>query len=343
MTVGDGVPFLGHESAISIAKQATNTTFVTSGAFIEFNSESFTQNREEIKLTSINSTRDIKKRLIGNEALEMSIESDLDLASDGLINILKQAMGGTVSSAIGSTGVYTHTFNTGDMENNAASAGASDMKSLSIGIRKGSTNTWEVAGCRVNSLNIKGEIGSPVVLSAELIANSVTAATSIGAAAVSISQVLPVNFTGVTIKTGDSITNLGAECFTSFEFALSNGLDGDQRKLGTRNVAQIPPGMRELTCNLAQRFDTMTAINRYLQNTLTAIEITLDNEQTIASNSPLTYQAIIKLPEAYWNTTQPEVGGPETLAHETEVTALYNASAAYSVQMTVRNGTAAYD
>ena len=345
MAVGNNIPHQGWQSALVIAKQATSTTFVTAGSFIEFNSESLKPEREELKLASINTTRDYHKRLIGNESIAGAIEMDLNGNNDGCINLIKQAMGGTLSSSahVSSAAAYTHTIRVGDMESNAASAGASRMQSLSIGVRKGATNTWQVAGCRINTLGIKAEIGSPVILNADIIGQSVTNHTSIGAAAVSFNNDLPLLFNNVTVEVGDSITNASTEeFFTAFEIELGNNLDGDQRALGSRNIVNSYPGKRDLTVKLTQRFDTLTAHNRFLQNTLTAIKITLDSGVTLAGAS-VTNSLIINIPQAYWNSNTPETGDVGVMVHEIEAGAIYDSTAAYAIEMTLVNGTASYD
>lgn len=342
MTVGSGVPKMGWQSAIGVAKETTFGTFVTSTAFIEFSSESLKMEREEILIEAINTSRDITKRLVGNETVGGTIEAPLNVASDALVLIMKQAMGGTLSSAAVSGGSsYLHTLYTGDMEDNKDSATAADFKSLSIAVRRGDADAFNYYGCRVSQLTISGEVGSPINISAEIVGKGMSISATIPA--VSLSDVLPVNFTGITIQTGDSITNVSAECFTSFEFVLNNNIDTDQRCLGSRQVAQLPPLKRNVTLTLNQRFDTTTAFNRFFSNTITAIKVTCDAEQTITTGAT-TYSMIINLPKCYLNSTQPEVGGADVLTQELMFTALYssNTNSTYSVQMLVCNATSGY-
>lgn len=340
MGIGNGTPFMGYDSAIAIAKETTFGTFVTATSFLEFNSESFKFMREEIKLEAINSTRDFKKRMIGNETVEGAIEAPLNVASDAVVNIIKQAMGGSVASSSISTTSYKHILNVGDMENNA-STGTDPMKSLSVLVRKGDTHEWAFSGMRVNTLTIKGEVGQPIMFSAEFIGKgaSLTSTTP----AVSYSDILPVNFTGVEIGVADSITaaTLIAECFTAFEFTLNNNLDGDQRCLGTRNIAVLPPVRREVSLKLSQRFDTITAYSRALANTMSAVRIILSGDTAIADAT--TYSMAIRLPAVYFNTSpMPEVGDAGVLMQELEGTCMYNTAAAYVVQMDILNATANY-
>ena len=345
MAVGNATPKMGYDSCIGVAQETTFGTFVTTTAsYIEFNTESLKHSREEIKLESINNSRDFTKRIIGNETVEGAIEADLDINADGLVYIMKQAMGGTVGISTISATEFVHTLNTGNMEANKGTTTASDIKSLSFAVRKGDANTFNVAGARVGNLTIKGEVGAPIIMSAEIIGQYMSISSTIGGV-ISYSDVTPLYFKGVTIKTSDTITSasLTAEYFTAFEFTLNNNLDGDQRSLGSRNITVLPPGKREITCKLTQRFDTTTSYDRFISNTATAIQIVLDSETTVGTTGGnTTYSCIINIPAAYWNSNMPEVGGNEVLTHEIESSGMYSAEEGFSVQIVVRNDTANY-
>jgi len=339
MAVGNAVPKMGYQSAVGIAEETTLGTFVTATAFIEFNSESLKQEREELKVPAVNTTRDYKKRMIMNETVSGSLEAPVNVAEDAFALIVKQAMGGTVSANTLAAGAVEHTFNTGDMESNAGTNTSSDVKGLSISVRRGDTNVWNHAGCRVNNLTLSGEIGSPVGFTCEIIGSGCSISSSIPT--VSFSDVLPINFVDIAFETGDSITNVSAEYVTNFELSLNNNIDGDQRSLGSRNISVLPPVMRDVALTVGMRFDTTTAYDRFIDNTMTAIRITADTGVTITAGGT-TYAMIIRIPAAYLNSNQPEVGGAETLTQELSYTGMYNTEAAYSIQMMIRNATANY-
>ena len=344
MTIGDGAPYLGYDSAIGVAEETAYGTFKTSTAFIEFNTEAMKQEREEMKLASINTTRDYTKRLIMNETVSGSIEAPFNAAEDAMALIVKQAMGGTSTVNTIAAGAVEHTFLAGDMESNKGTSTATDIKGLSVAVRRGgaraTNNTFNYAGCRVNTLTIKGEVGSPVLLTAELIGQ--TASMSATIPTVSFSNVLPLNFVGISITSGDSITNLSVEYFTSFEFVLTNNLS-DQRRLGSRSVSTLPPVMRDISLTLGQRFDTITAYERFKTNTLTAIKIVCDSATTITAGGT-TYAMWIDLPECFLNSNEPEVGGPDPLTHELNFTAMFAdyTATSYANNITIRNATANY-
>ena len=279
MGIGDTRKY-GYKSFVGVAEEKiTYGTKTTATAFVEFNSESFKRNIEEKKIEALNTSRDFTKRILLNETVEGSLEFNLNVGSDGVVQILKQAMGGTVASAAVTqgastiTGAYIHTLYAGDMESNKATTTANDTKSLTFTVRKGGTHLWDFIGNRVNTLTIKGEVGSPVVVTAEL--QGKTASISSDSLTPVFSDVLPVNFTGITVKTGDSITNVSAETFIGFELTNNYNLvnDNNARALGSRTVSILPATRREVTLKLTQRFDTTTAYDRFLESTATAIQI----------------------------------------------------------------------
>ena len=335
MSVGNNNPFMGWESILGVAPETTFGTFVTSTAWIEFNSESLKHGIELIKIEAINSRREYTKTLQGNTSVEGAIEMPFNCASDGCIRILQQGMGGTATVAAASGSSYTHTLKNGDMENNT-------MKSLSIAVRPGaSTNkTWNFFGCRVNNLTIKGEAGSPVVMSADLIGKGCSTSATIPAAV--YSDVLPCNFVGATIKTGATSSSLSEEYFKSFELSLQNNLNTDHRVLGSRELQTLRPARLNIILKVNQVFDTTTAYDRFTAMTSTYFEITLDSQQVVSSSSTGTYKAVITLPNCKLNSNTPSVSGPGPITQELEYVCLYASTQAYAMQMTVRNKTASY-
>jgi len=157
----------GYDSILGVAEETTLGTYVTATATDYFHSESLKLTREKMRGESINSTRDNVFLVQGKESVEGAIELDVNLQSDLFHLILKQAMGGTVSSArAASTTIasYRHTFAVGNMENNDSSVSSADVKGLSFWVRRGDTTTNGFAffGNRVNQLTISGEVGQPV-------------------------------------------------------------------------------------------------------------------------------------------------------------------------------------
>ena len=356
MAVGDGAKF-GYTSLLGVSPEVTYGTAVTATSFIAFNSESMKVSKEQLLLDSINTTRNYQKRMFGNTTVDGSIEADLDVGSDAVVNIIKQALGGTCASATmgaGQPAVFIHTIWEGNMENNVFSAtGGTNTTGLTIQVRKGgvvaaagtiTSDLYTFNGCRVNSLSIKGELGQPIRFTAELIGKDCTVSTD--SLTASFSTLLPLHFTGVTFSLGDTIGNLAAESIQGFEFNLSNNLVGDNaaRKLGSETIQILPPTRREVKLSITQRWDTATAFTRYQSGTTAALKIVMTSTQTIsAAAGATTYSMAINLPKCYRNTGLPEVGDFGVLSQDIEYTAIHDSEQGYCAQAVICNATTDYN
>jgi hypothetical protein len=336
MSVGNNTPNMGYQSLLGICQETTFGTLKTATAVMEFNSEGIKSVIEEKMLEEINSTRHFKKRLLLNETVEGPIEFNFNPASDAQVWLLKQCLGGTVTTSTIASGQYNHTFYTGNMESNAGSSGA-DVKGLSVSVKRGANDTWSYYGGRVNSLTIKGEVGGPVVFTANMVFKGSTCPSTCPTA--SFSDVLPVNFSGVTVNTGVSAGSVSEEYFKSFELTINNNIVTDHRVLGSRQVASLPPVKQEVKLKLVQAYDTLTSANRALANTMTAFTILLNTGVTLGSTN---YSAIIKIPKTYFNSTTPNVGDNGMLSYEIDCSALYGSSLGATVQFLVTNATTTY-
>jgi len=345
MAVGNSVPFMGYDSCITVAKQLTTTTFVTGTAFLEFNSESMKREIEEVKLPSIRNSRSFIRRIQTNEVISGSIDYDLNPASDAGMWIIRQGMGGTSAVSVLSAAVsFQHTWYPGNMENTGSSAGSSPIRAVSISVRKGNTNTWDYNFCRVNSFTIKGEIGNPIAVTADIIGQSATAVSTIGTTAPTFTAINPLMFHNVVITTGISIGAASTEeFFTGFEFTVNNNIDTDQRSLGSKAVTQLPPVMRDVSLKLSSRFDTLTSYNRFIQATATAIKIVITSDTKITGSDTHYYIFEIDIPKAYYSGHVPEVGGSGVLAYEVNTAIVQDASSTVDCRILVKNGTANYD
>jgi hypothetical protein len=348
MAIGDGYS-LNWKSALGVAKETTWGTFQTATAFLEFNSESLDRKLEEKILQGINSQREAFKRILTTETVDGTIEADLNVGSDALVNLLKQAMGGTVSSAqIAATGAYTHTLRVGDMENNKSTSTATgDMKGLTIQARKGDY-VFSYQGMKVDSFTIKAESGSPVMVTFSLVGKTATLTTALSTT-VTYTDALPMIFHGVTVVKASSIgaitTTATQETYQSFELTVNNNIMKDIRQLGQRTVSHLPQGGLNVSLKFAQRMDTTTAYNVWTSETSTAFGIYLDSNYSVGTSGGSTYSMFIGVPNAKLNYSIPKVGGRDgILTHELSYTCLReNTTTSYAVQMIVNNATTSYE
>lgn len=339
MSVGNGVPFLGYSSYVGIAEETAFGTLVTATSFAEFTTESFLKEREELLREEINTTRDFTRRMTGNVTVNGSCEMPMNIADDCIVYLLKQALGGTCGSTTIVAGSISHVLNVGDMENNESTSGGADTKSLSIQVRRGSEHQWSYRGVRVNSVTIKGEVGAPVTAAFELMGQHGT--NSSDSLTASFSNINPLNFTGVTFQTGITISAVTTEYISAFELVISNNL-AEQRNLGSDAIYALPPLRRDVKLKLTQQFDTLTAYNRFIQNTKTAIQILMDTGISLGAAGGSSYSMHINLPACYYNNIAPAVGSVEAISQELNVSAIKDTTTSYVVQMQIHNATLTY-
>jgi hypothetical protein len=339
MSVGNGTPFLGYDSYIGIAEESTYSSVQTATTFVEFTSEGFIKEIEEQRREEINTTRDFTRRMTGNVTVSGSLEAPLNIAADGFIYLMKQAMGGTCSSAtLTAVGAYSHTLNVGNMEDNKGTSSADDVKGLTVTVRRGLTNQWQYKGMRVNTMTIKGEVGSPITATFELMGRYGTSSSD--SLTASFTNINPLNFSGVTFNTGATISAVSTEYITGFEFTLANNL-AEQRVLGSPYVYAMPPLRRDVKLKLNQQFDTLTSYNRFIQATKTAIQIILDTGVTLSAAAS-TYSMSINIPCCYFNNVNPQVGSIEAINQELDVSAIKDTTTSYVCQIKVNNATEDY-
>lgn len=346
MAIGDGYE-LNYKSFVAVSKETTWGTFVTATACLEFNTESIARNIPGQMLTAVNSQREVHKRILGNETVSGALDVDLNIANDAVVNIIKQAMGGTVTSTPITTGAYTHVLTTGDMEANAGTSTSTDMRGLSMVVRRGGTYSWCFQGMRVNSLTIKGEIGKPIMMTADFVGQTGSISSALVITPV-YPDTIPLIWTGVTVSHADSIGAIAgatARTYQSFEVKLDNKLQTDSRQLGSRQITALPVGGQEVSLKLTQRFDTTTSNANWLAETPEAIRILMTSSQTIGGlANTTTYSMYIDLPRCMLDYKNPTVGGRDgALSHELNFMCLRdNTTTSYAIKAEICNATASY-
>lgn len=314
MGVGSGTA-LGWGTLLGFGEETTWGTKITATNFMEFSSESLKKTIEEEKLESLGTGRSFARRVQKEVGVEGSISYNLHPV-DG-IKLLKHALMGTVTSAvIGATVGYNHTFSASDMS-------SITQKGLSFEVRpdKDTTTAFYFTGCRVNEFKISGEIGKPIAAEVSLIGKDATT----GAFATTTAAYSPANpfmFNHVTFQfdgTIASMTSTSVENIVSFELSINNNLQSDEnaRSLGTDLLTALPPGRRDISLSVVQRYDTTTAFDRFRQGSQGAVRLKFDTGQTIGS-ALTTYSMFIDLPKVYYKSVETEIGGAEIITHNVE-------------------------
>lgn len=307
MGIGENAE-LGVNSYVAFWKESSFGTFPATGSTNASTMEPLTIGfKTEIsnqKLETISRNRGFTKRVQLDKTVAGTIEQFLHPQESVLP--LAVALGGGISSASLSGG-FIHSMTAGNFDTSPAS--------MSFQVRKGATNHFQYVGGRVNNCTITGNVGEPVKVSYEFMFKDSTQSGSDISGDLSISTVLPFTYVQGTYRyatTEGSITSTATECITGFELSIVNNLKNDAtvRCLGSNVPATIPPTRRAVEFKINQRFDTLTAWSRFINNNEGSVELFFEG-QSISAKQNFTCQ--IRLPKVYINTPDPEVTGPNDI------------------------------
>lgn len=304
MTIGQGYE-MGVVSYVAMFKETTFGTFPADGATgastMEPLSVGFKTEIASQKLETISRNRGATKRVQLDKTVGGTLEQYLHPEESVLP--IAVALGGGIASASLSGG-FVHSLTAGNFDTSPAS--------LSFQVRKGATNHWQYMGGRVNSLVISANVGEPVKVSYEFMFQDSTQAGTDIASSLSISSVLPFTYVQGAYRyagTEASITSTAIEYIQSFELTINNNIknDASARAIGSNIPQVLAPTNRSIEFKMNQRFDTLTAWNRFVDNTQGAIELFFEG-QSVSSKQNFTCQ--IRMPKVFMNTPDPEISGP---------------------------------
>jgi hypothetical protein len=299
---------LGVNSYVAFWKETTWGTFPATAAtgsssmeplMIGFKTEITNQ-----KLEAISRNRGFTKRVQLDKNVSGTLEQYLHPIESVLP--LAVALGGGISSASLSGG-FVHSLSAGNFDTLPSS--------LSFQVRKGLTHHWQYTGGRVNNCVITAAIGEPVKVSYEFMFKDSTQSGTDISGSLSISAILPFTYVQGTYRyagTEASITSTAVECITGFELSIVNNLKNDAtaRCLGSNVLAVLPPTRRAIEFKITQRFDTLTAWNRFINNEQGSVELLFVGQSISAKQN---YTCQIRLPKVHINTPDPEVTGPNDI------------------------------
>lgn len=307
MVVGSNAE-LGVNSYVAFWKEATWGTFPATGATnastLEPLSIGFKVEITNQKLETISRNRGFTKRVQLDKNVAGSLEQYLH-AQESVLPLAASLGGGISSSSI--SGGFTHSLTSGNFD--------TDASSLAFQVRKGQTYHWQYTGGRVNNCVITANVGEPVKVSYEFIFKDATQTGSDISGDLSISAVLPFTYVQGSYRYADteaSLTSTATEEITGFELGINNNLKSDAtaRAIGSNVLSTLPPTRRAIEFKITQRFDTLTAWNRFINNDQGSIDLLFEGQ---SASAKVNYSCQITLPKVHVNTPDPEVTGPNDI------------------------------
>lgn len=256
------------------------------------------------KLDAISRNRGFTKRVQLDKNVGGPLEQFLHPEESPVL--LALALGGGLVTGSLSAG-FTHSISAGEY--------SSTINSLTILVRKGDTHHWQYTGGRINTMKISGTIGEPVRCTYDFIFKDSSQTGSDISDHLTISSALPFTYVDGTYNyaaTEGSLTSTVAEDITGFELTINNNLisDANVRKLGSNVLQTLPPTRRDIEFKITQRFDTVTAWNRFIANTQGSVELVFAGASCSAKQN---YGCRIRMPKVFVDTPDVEVTGPNDI------------------------------
>jgi hypothetical protein len=330
MAIGDGSQ-AAVRSYVAVAKETAFGTYATCTTAVEVISCGFRTNIKTMKLDTLSTNRGSSRRVQLDKEVAGTIETYAHPVESPLI--FGAALGGSITSTIVSTGVYSHVFEAGNFTNTLAS--------LSFNVRKGDTQVWQYQGGRVNSLKLTANVGEPLKLSADFVFKDSSTLTNDVSAVLSLTSYIPWTFVHGTFTYSAT-----AQKVTGFELSIDNGLksDKDARALGQNTLVVLPATRREIGFKITQRFDTTATWASFMEMTSGAVQLVFTSTDSLSSsNFP---KLTIDMPKVGMRSPDPELkGSGDIIMSDIEYDVMVDnpmTSTGYDIKFTVVNNVALY-
>jgi hypothetical protein len=270
-------------------------------------SESLRQSRNLLTSKTIRSSRNAQKPVRGN--VEVAGDVNFELAPQ-YGKLLRHIFGNY--TAVSGAGFSTHTYKVGDLP-----AGGLNIEKQFTDLA--TSQYFKYVGCKINSFKFSVKSEGFIDCSVNVMgAKEYVKPGSMDGNPVDLGHT-PFDGFGCTITEG----GLALAVATTLDFTLENGLDGNTYVIdGTGERYSMPDGTVKVSGSINALFDSMTMYNKALNNTETAIVITLTNGTGVgtAGNEKL----VLTLPEIIFKPQAPVVSGPTGVLVELPFEAYYN-------------------
>jgi len=348
MGVGDGA-LIGGLSYAAVGRENVFKTYNTCTAALPFLSCSIKTSRENAAIEQIDRARVYSESHQGMKKVEGDIEFPVCVEATALVYLLQNAFGGTISSATATGDTagavsFDHTIDIGLFDQS--------ISSVCMNIRKGDSlggKIFEYSGGRVNEFMLQAEMEEVLKGSASLIFVDSTKTSNDVSAALTSSSFEPLSFVNGRVSVEGSLASLTTSSYwnvQSVEIGLNNSLksDGASGRIGSSVLDVLPAGMVGFTFNITMRFNTTTAYDAMLANSVFAAEF--EFQGSTLSGSKLRRSLKLTMPKIkIVEAGDPEIGGPdEVLTSELTCLVLKDNSSAtgYAMRAVVRNAVASY-
>lgn len=238
---------------------------------------------------------------------------NLELPNVNVAPLLKHIFGAVTTTG---AGPYTHTFTPGDL------SGLSFTSQIGRPDLAGTVNPFTYTGCKVAGAEFACSAGEIASLNLDLSAQAESTATGLAVATYPASWA-PFVFTEGTLTIAGSAVNV-----KSASVKVDNNMAADRFRLGSAAIKeQFRNGMANYTGTVAADFESLTAYNRFVNGTESALVLAFNN-----GSQSLTITCNVE-----FDGDTPTVGGPDLLDQPLPFTCTSATSDAAAIQAVLVN------
>ena len=294
MAIGSGIG-----SQLGIAAETTYNNAVTVTRFYEFTNE----NLNYVKKIAVGMglrAGGLLPRSNRRVVTTSNVTGDLtlDLPTRGLGLLLAQAMGNSPSAVTTTTGVYSYSFNLGDVY------GRSFTAQVGVPQYGGTVTPKTISGAKISSFELAVANGGIATGKFSVDAAALTTGTSLATASYATTGNLFHFAQGAVTVDGSSVANI-----KDFTLTVNNTLKVDRYNLGSSGIKaeQVINGFRTITGKMTAEFTDTTLLTKFLADSAAAIVVTFTGA-VIANGA--TEKLTITIPAAKFDADTPNVPGP---------------------------------
>jgi hypothetical protein len=302
---------------LGIAESSTFGTYQTPTRFLEFVEESFEYTIERVESPGLRANNRVLRTdryAPGQKRVEGSVT--LEPATKGFGLVLKHALGATsITTPSGATDARLHRHTLGDI------FGTSLTVQVGRPDTSGTVQPFSFNGMRVDTFSLTNSVDELLVSEIGFVGQDQTTAESLATATYPTTSSAAAYEQFYWTQGVISVAGAPVGIITDFEVEVNNSLKSDRYFLGGATMSEpILAGMTEITGSITAEFDSLTALNRFVNNTQVALSAKWTAATAIEST---TFPYVeVTIPKVRFDGGSPTVGGPDVLTVELPFKAL---------------------
>ena len=253
---------------LGLAQSSTFGTYQTPTRFLEFVEESLEYNIERVESPGLRSNNRVLRTdryAPGQKRVEGSVTLEPSTKGYGLI--LKHALGSaSIATPSGATLARLHTHTLGDI------FGTSLTVQVGRPDTSGTVQPFSFLGMRVDTLSLSNAVDELLVCEVGFVGQEQTTAQALATAVYPTTGSAAAYEQFYWTQGVISVAGSPVAIVSDFQIEVNNTLKSDRYFLGGATMSEpILAGMTEITGSITAEFDSLTALNRFVNNDQVAL------------------------------------------------------------------------